>query len=168
MITRLLAAIAFLCLATAAQAQNNWSAPATACIPSHDTIGRYESDTAWVRFLGVETGVLTFTCQMDRFNSGTSTYNLKITYRDSTGMGTSASVRAQLYRMAHGTTSPVLLGEATSNSSAAGNINTVGSSDINHMFDFEANAYWVHVLLKRSNTSQIITLYSLVLDGAAF
>ena len=168
MIIRLLTVLAFLCLASAAQAQNNWSAPASACVPADDAAGRYESDIAFVRHLGTNVDPIALTCQMDRFNSGTSAYNLKITYRDSTGTATSASVLARLYRMAIGTATPIQITEVNSNSSAVTGTNTVASPEFNHTFDFEANTYWVRVVIKRANSSQTVILYSLVLDGTAF
>jgi len=165
MIIRLLAVIALLCLTSTAQAQNAWSAPGRACVPADNAIGLYETGVAYVKHAATETGMITFTCQMDRFNSGTSMWNLKITYRDSTGTAVAGSVVAQVYSMAIGTATPVLLSEVNSNSSPVKATNTLASADLNHTFDFEANTYWVRVTLRRSTTAQTVIFHSVVLDG---
>ncbi len=151
-------------------AQNNWNAPGSVCVPSGDTIAvaNHRTTIGSTKFATGAVGTIELNCPMQRFNSGTATYNLKLTYEDSTGTGTTASVIAQLYRMANASTSPMQLGLVSSNSSAVTGVNTLASSDIAHTFDFEANMYWVRVLVKRAATGEKVLFYSVILDGTAF
>jgi hypothetical protein len=157
-------------LTSAAQAQNNWNAPGSACIPSGETVNAANHSTGIqaTRFATGFTGTIELICPISRFNSGTTTYNLRLTYEDSTGTGTTAGVTALLYNMANASTSAVQLGSVTSNSSAATGVNTLVSANIAHTFDFEANMYWVRVLIKRAATSEKVVFYSVILDGTAF
>lgn len=59
--------------------------------------------------------------------------------------------------MANASTSAVQLGAINSNSSAVTAANTIASAAINHTFDFEANIYWVRVLIKRGATNETVT-----------
>ena len=139
MIARMLAVLAFLSLASAAQAQNVWSAPGSACVPTSSTIGHHLTGLSYVRHAAGETGNVEFMCQIDRFNNGTTTWNLRATYRDSTGADTSAAVLVRLYRMAIGTATPVLISQANSNGSASTGTSVMSSPEFTHTFDFEAN-----------------------------
>lgn len=166
---RISALLTALLLAGPAQAQNNWSSPGSACVPSGESIAAaaHKTSVTSIRFATGAVGQIELVCPIQRFNSATPSYKLKLTYEDSTGKGTTASVTAQLYRMANTTTEAVLLGSASSNSSAASTANTVSSSTINHTFDFEANIYWVRVLIKRGATNETAIFHSVILDGTA-
>jgi len=169
MTIRLLTLLFALCLGSTAGAQNNWSVPGNVCIPSAATIKSdlHRTTLAAVRHAGTKVGTILLTCQMERFNSGTAAWNLKLTYQDSTGTGTTAFVRARLYRMAIGSVTPVLLATVSSNSSASTDVNTASSSELAHTFDFEVNTYWVRVELKRKSSSETVILHSIVLDGTS-
>jgi hypothetical protein len=154
--------------ATAAQAQVGWSSAGTGFVPTGATLGKYESvNAAGIRFTGNEVGNLVFTCSMDRFNSGTTNWMVRISYRDSTGSTTTAAVVARVYRIPISDYAPVSLKTVTSNSSATTTKNTIDSSTFTHMFDFDVNVYFVQVTLSRAASSQIIELYSVVLMAAA-
>ena len=167
MIARLLTVLAFLCLAGAAQAQNVWSVSGPACVPAESATGRYRSGVPFVRHAAGEIGLMVFNCQIDRFNSGTTTWNLRMTYRDTTGSAPAAYIRARLYRMPIGTATPSLIAQVNSNASASTAVNTIPSAQFNHTFDFEANTYWVRVELVRAATNQGIFFYSVVIDGTS-
>lgn len=94
-----------------------------------------------------------------------SSWQLGVTYRDSTGNGTTAIVRARLYRVAAGGTFPTLIAEMNSNSFANTGVTTQRSASFVHAFDFWANSYWVHVDLDRSSTSDVVILHNLHLVG---
>jgi hypothetical protein len=74
-------------------------------------------------------------------------------------------VRARLYRMTIGGTTPVLLATANSNTEADTGINTL-VVDFDHTFVFAESVYWFHVDLDRSSTSQTAILHSLTLRDA--
>jgi hypothetical protein len=167
MITRLFAVLAFLFAVTSAQAQVGWSAAGTACVPNGPTVGKYTSvGAAGVRHAGNNVGSLVFTCSMDRFNSGTTTWVLRLAYRDSTGAAGTASVIARIYHMDKEGFTPVLLATANSNSSSSTGKVIVSSGDFNHTFDFEQNVYFVQVMLSRSAGNQIVQFHSVVLEAA--
>ena len=167
MIIRLLVTIAAMCLATVAEAQNNFSTPASACVPSDDTIefNRHLVGSADVRHATGNVDPIVLFCPIARFNSGTTNWNLKLTYVDSTGTSTAAYVKAYVYQMALGSTTPVLLKIASSDSSAVTGVNTVASPTFAHTFDFEANIYWVRVVLDRTLSSQSVIAHAVYLDG---
>jgi hypothetical protein len=166
MITRLFAVLVFLFAVTGAQAQVGWSAAGTACVPTGATVGKYASvNGAGVKHDGTEVGSLIFTCSMDRFNSGTTFWTLRLAYRDSTGSAGTASVIARLYRMDKNDFTPVQLGVANSNASTETGNNIVFSPDINHTFDFETNVYFVQVTLTRSASNQVVRFYSVVIEA---
>jgi hypothetical protein len=167
---RLLGFLAAMCLATAAQAQNVWSTPGSACTPSADTVAaaNYRTNVESVQHAAGDVGQIVLFCPMPRFNSGTTDWNLTMTYRDSTGTGTGAFVRARVYRAAIGTIPAFMVGVVNSNSSASTVINSLAGPTFTHTFDFEANIYWLQVELNRSSTAQTVFFYSAVLDGALF
>jgi hypothetical protein len=170
MIVRLLALIAALCFASAAQAQNEWSSPASACTPSDATakLGRYKTNVASVQHATSNVDLIVLNCPIARFNnSGTGSWNLKMVYQDSTGAGTAAFARARLYAMGVNSATPFLLTTADSNSVASTGSTLVLSPMLAHSFNFEANIYWVRVELDRTLTSQTVIVHSVSLDGAA-
>ncbi|MGQ0485110.1 MAG: hypothetical protein ACT4SY_07155 [Hyphomicrobiales bacterium] len=169
MIMRLLALLTALCLATAAHAQNNFSTPASACIPTDVAINaaRYRTNLASVQHATGAVGNIILMCPMARFNSGTGSWNLKLTYQDSTGTGTTAFVLAEIYRMAIGTAAPIFLKQVNSNSSAITGLNTVASTLLTHTFNFETNIYWVRVAIVRSLASEIVSFHAVYLDGTS-
>lgn len=153
-----------------AQAQNNWSAPGSVCVPSGASIraGNFDTNQAAVLFSPGALGEIFLHCPIARFNSGTTEYNLKLTYRDSTGTATTGSVRAVLFFSPIGGATPEILGSVTSNTSAVTTLTTLASPVITHTFDFEANIYWLRVVLKRTATNQIVIFHNVYLDGTAF
>jgi len=119
MIARLLASLLFtFCLAGGAQAQVVWSTTANNCVPDDDTIKfeRHKVNIASVEHATGNVGLITLNCRIDRFSDGgVSEWNIKLSYRDSTGTGTTAFVRARLYRMGTGGFDPSVIAGANSN-----------------------------------------------------
>ena len=167
MLTRWFLIIAFTFAATAAHAAVGWSSAGTACAPTCDTVGKYASQNAsGVKFAGTQVGDLVFTCSMDRFNSGTTSWVIKLTYRDTTGAGTTASVTARIYRVPIGTSTPNSLRSVTSNSSAVTTVNTITSTPFTEMFDFDSFVYFAQVIMTRAASSETVHFYTVVLDAA--
>jgi hypothetical protein len=165
MITRLFAILAFVCLATQVHAQG-WSAAGTACVPSGDTIGKYENVTAaGVHHLNGRVGTLIFTCSIQPFDTAVTNWALRLAYRDSTGTAPGAAVGASLYQMAKGTFAPASLKSVTSNSSASTGKTVVSSTALSHTFDFDANVYFVQVTITRTATNQLAQFHSVWLEA---
>lgn len=167
LIFRLLGNLAALCAAGAALAQNVASTPGSACVPSDVAItgALHATGVGSVRFATGATGTITLFCPLARFNSGTTTWNLKLTYQDSNGTDPTGQVLAQIYMTVIGTSAPVLLTSANSNTSASTAVNTVASPLLTHTFDFDANVYWIRITLKRDATNVNVTVHNVVLDG---
>jgi hypothetical protein len=102
---------------------------------------------------------------MDRFDTGTTNWVIKLTYRDTTGTDTTASVVARIYSLPIGSSSPNSLKSVSSNSSAVTTTNMITSTSFNHAFDFDTNVYFAQVTLSRTGTQTVI-FYSVVLDAA--
>jgi len=83
-----------------------------------------------------------------------------MTYRDSTGTGTSAFVRARLYRMPVGKTNTNVLAEVHSDGFSDTSTVLHTSEEFNHSFDFGGNVYWVRVELDRSTTGEVVIIHS--------
>ena len=169
MIIRLLTFVAAMCIASVAAAQNTFSTPASVCVPSDLTIrlDQHALGPASVQHAANKVGGLILFCPVPRFNNGTTDWNLRLLYQDTTGTSNAAYVRAYIYRMAIGTTTPVILAVANSDASGNASLNTISSAQFTHTFDFEANMYWVRIDLARTLTSQTVIAYSVVLDGTA-
>jgi hypothetical protein len=166
MITRILAIIVFFGLTSAAHAFSivAWGAAGTTCVPDRGTINKFEAvNPATLRHLGAQVGSLLFTCNVERIDSLNQSWSLRITYRDSTGMGATASVVAQLYRIPLQGFSPILVGTASSDSSGAMGSTTL-ISPFSHTFDFEANSYFVRLALTRAASTEIVRLSSVSIE----
>jgi hypothetical protein len=167
MIIRLLTLLAVLCFAGAAQAvQISWSIPAAGCVPSDATtkFNRHLVVNGTVQHAAGNVDLIELTCPITQFTTDTTSWNLFLGYRDSTGTGASAFVRARLYSMPLAGGPPVLLATATSNSSASTVAGYVPSLVFGHTFNFSSNSYWVRVELVRSATSQTVIFRSLLLE----
>jgi hypothetical protein len=152
----------------AAQAQNVWGTPGSTCVPTNTTIasGLHLTGIASIKFAAGKTGTMVFLCPIFRFNNGTTSWTFDLTYEDSTATGPGAFVLAQLYRMPHGSATPVLLASVNSNTSGVATLNTLPSPSFNHTFDFEANNYWARVSLKRATTVQNAVFHTILLNGS--
>jgi hypothetical protein len=158
--------LGFLCLASTAQAQVGWSSAGTACVPSAATIGHHaNTGAAGVKFNATDVGTIVFTCSMDRFDTGTTNWRIKLTYRDSTGTGTTAQVLGRVYMLPIESTTATVLKSLSSNASAATVNNTIVSTAFTHPFDFDTNVYFVQVTLTRAASSENVTLFSVLIEA---
>ena len=166
MIARLLTLFFAGCLAGAAHASVLWSTPASGCVPVDATIkfDRHSVGNASVQHAQDDTGTIVLTCPIAPFSPTGGDWTLRLTYRDSTGTAAEAFVRARVYRMSHGSGTPVQLGTANSDSSASTVRHTVESRPIAHTLNFEASVYWVRVELVRDTAAQNVVFHSLALD----
>ena len=166
---RSLTLLAAICFAGAAQAQNMWSMPASGCTPDSTTIlaNRHSVSFASVKHATGNVDSIVLHCPISRFVSSTTSWKLKLTYRDTTGTNAEAFVRAQLMGNAIGTAGSFNLAVVNSNSSASTAVSTVSSAAFTHTFNFETNVYFVRLDLDRSLDTQNVIAYSVVLDGQA-
>jgi hypothetical protein len=162
---RLTSFLAALCIAQAAQAQETFSTPAAGCVPDDATIRNNRSlvGNASVRHAAGVVDPIVLTCTISALDSGSENWNLRMTYRDSTGTGTDAFVRVRLYRMAIGGATPFLLATVNSNDDDATVLNTLQES-FEHPFNFTTNTYWFHIDLIRATTGQNVTLHTVTLS----
>ena len=167
MILRLLTLSLAFCFAGAAEAAIAWSAPGSSCVPAHTTtkFDRHRTGIASVRHAGRNVDPIFLVCEIFGLRIGATTWNLRLVYTDSTGTDTTAIVRARLFTMAPDNPTPVLLAQASSNSSASTEANTVGSREFTHMFNFQTNIYWVRVALDRSSSTENVTFHAVFLEA---
>ena len=161
---RLLLLFFAVCFAAPAMAQG-WSMPGSGCVPNDITakFERHLHGNATVQHAPANVDLIIVTCPVTGITNETTNWVVSLTYRDSTGTGAQSYVLARLYRMAVGTTNPVLLAQVNSNKSPAIGISTVNSPPFTHTFDFTDNVYWIRVQLDRAATNQLAILYSVAL-----
>ena len=163
MLNRFVVLIFALSFATAAHAQTRGS-PAVICSPDAQTVasGGLKTNLASIQFDTGATGTLTLNCQLERFDSGTAAWVLRLVYRDSTGTDLAAHARARVYRMPIGGTTATLMGTAFSNTSATTTNTSILSPEFTHPFDFAANVYWIRLdLMRVGNQTVVIHSYNL-------
>lgn len=167
MFIRVSALIAAMCFASAAQAQNMWSTPASACTPDATTIkfDRHAVSFASVQHAPGNVDPIILHCPIPRFSTTTTAWKLKLTYRDSTGTDSAAFVRAQLLGNAIGTAGSFNIAVVNSNSSANTAVTSVSSTTFNRTFNFETHVFFIRLDLDRTLDTQTVTAYSVVLDG---
>jgi len=163
MLNRFVVLIFALSFAAAAHAQTRGS-PAVTCSPDAQTVagGGLKTNLASIQHNTGATGTLTVNCQLERFESGTTDWVLRLVYRDSTGTDPAAHARARLYRMPIGGTAITLMATAFSNTSATTTNTSILSAEFTGQFDFPTYVYWIRLDLKRDgNETVVIHSYNL-------
>jgi hypothetical protein len=167
MISRLFAIIALVLVTGGAQAETIiWNAPGAACVPNATSVKNVRNfGAASVGHLGVRTGALVFTCAIERFDTATDGWVLGMAYRDSTGTGTAASVVVRLYRLPKTGFVPIQLAALSSNAfTATGNAVSGSTNSFTHLFNFDANAYFIRVSITRGAKTQVARLHSVWIE----
>jgi hypothetical protein len=170
-IIRFLALLFAVCFAGAAEAQVPqivWSAPASICVPADATtkFNRHKVNLESVQHAIDNVDLITLNCPISYFQAGSITgWQFSVTYRDSTGVGATAFVRARLYRVPAGGTAPIFMAEMNPNAFANTAVTNQRSPGFIHQFKFAENSYWVHVDLDRTSLSDVATLYNVFLVG---
>ncbi len=166
----LLLAAALLLLASSAQAQTLWSAPAATCVPGDPAIqsNRYFISAGSVKYNANSSGLITLYCPVQNIylsygnclDSNQDTYAcpvlnspnvLRLTYADGDGIGGSVSVMAQLLRLslADGVISSVPGAFVNSNNNVS-TAQTSLSASFSHVFDLTNYTYYVRVDMSRA------------------
>lgn len=169
MLPRLFALLFFVvCLPAAAEAQVRWSSPANVCVPDGATIQfhRHRTSNEIVFHQAGNLDQITLNCSVGFFNTGAfKNWRLGLLYRDSTGAGATAFIRARIFRKAASVAGWVLMREINSNSFAATGTTSQQSATFLHEFDFAANHYWVQVVIDRSAASEVALFHGVFLVG---
>lgn len=148
----------FILGATSAHAGNYaWSSTASACTPepSSVSLASFDSVSGTVQFAAGQTGTIKLTCAVSGFDKNfltTTVDRLQISHVDYQG-GTACRVRAHLLRLAH---KPPLSGATIASvSSTDTGSNTYASAvqAFTHSFNFDANYYWVQLVVERNSTA---------------
>jgi len=171
MAARILTLLFALCLATAAKAVVPlvmWSAPGSVCVPADATIkfNRHKVGVVAVQHAPDNVELVTLNCPIaGSLAGGVTDWHRGLMYRDSSGTGPSAFIRARLYRLPAGDVTPVLMAEVNSNSFPIATGTVQQSGVFTHTFNFAANSYWIHVDLDRSLLTDVVVLYKVSLIG---
>ncbi len=163
-----LTALATFSFAIPSQAVTLWGTNASACTPLSGTTSakRHKSGATSVEFASGKTGEIVLICPVAKYLSGTGAWKIAMTYSDSTGPGTSASVKAQVFKLGQHEISPTLLGTVVSESSPSTNDTTLNSESFAHQFFEDDSAYWVRITLKRNATSKKVKIHSVfIIEG---
>jgi hypothetical protein len=159
--------IVIVCLPGAAEAQVAWSLPANVCVPdgATTTFNRHRTSNEIVFHAEGNLDLITLNCSVGSFAAGGSNrWRLGLLYRDSTGAGAGAFIRARIFRKAAAVGGPVLMQEINSNSFANTGATSQQSAIFTHVFNFAANSYWVQVVMDRSAASEILLFHGLFLN----
>jgi hypothetical protein len=164
MIIRLFFLATFICFANVAQAQILLHVPASSCTPDSVTIrsNRHVTANGSVKHAAGNVDKITLICPITPFVTGHTDWVILLTYVDSTGESTAASVRAQLFQMTIGTDTANLIATVTSNLSDETTVETE-LRRFTHTFAFDGNSYWIRLELSRADASQTVIAYSVAL-----
>lgn len=161
-----LAVLVQLAGATGAAAATYWSAISTGCVPDAPSIqgNRYKpsSDTT-IRHQGKNLKRISLICNVAPNPSGAPPNLLTLTYRDTTGTGTKAYVRAQLFSVDRATASKNLVASISSDTSSETVLGRVQESFV-HTLDFNTNFYFVKIDMDRSASTQAVSAVGVGLD----
>jgi hypothetical protein len=166
MTARLLAFLTVLCFAGAAQAQFDWIMTPNVCVPTAATVatGNLQTNADSVQFAAGKTGQIILNCRIEPFDTGGNTqWSFQMTYQDSTGANTAASVRAIIYSVFVGGSPAVVMGINSNSTGATSGGFTTSGLPFTHTFDFNGSAYWVRVILRRAATNQVVVLQNMAL-----
>jgi hypothetical protein len=141
--------------------------PATTVAACQKISGPAKISTVKVRFKTGATGKIVLACPIDSLaiDSANPTRRIVLHYRDQTGTGTAASVRAKLFA-ANSTTGAVTitpLFDSNDNSATAydSQISTVDLPE----FDTDSSSYSVQIELRRSNASRAVEFHGFTFVG---
>ncbi len=162
-----MAALALAFAALPAQAETQWGINPNSCTPSGSTIAKklLKSGFQGPEFAGDKTGQITLFCPVAGTITAQKLWTLRMTYQDSTGTGTGASVRADLFYIQDGEDSSSIPLSVNSDSATAKNLTTLDSSPAIMSFDFTQTAWWVRIILKRTKPTQRVRINSVFIMG---
>lgn len=134
-----------------------WSAIATGCVPDAQSIqgDRYRpSGDSMIKHKSGNVARIVLICAVQPHTSVGNPALLTMTYIDSTGAGSKAFVKAQLFAVTRATGLKTLLATVNSNSSSEDSLDEAASPSFAHSLDFDLNYYFVRIEMDRSATGQ--------------
>ena len=153
----ILVALGFLSLGgpSAHAVDGEWTTVASACIPDEASAGIYQFEQARFEFLGASTGQIVARCnitdQADFSEGNTGWSRMDVTYDDPDGFFNNSRVRVQLRRVHETTGASSTI--ATFDSNLFGVGQQLQSLNFAHAFNFGDYAYYLTILLDRTNAS---------------
>lgn len=149
-----------------------WQANGGGCVPTDATIrnNQYFTVTAAgrVKYKGNGTKPLVFSCPVTCFNANVNGDGivLRLFYQDPDGSGDGFKVEARLMSFAKSDGTLTEVSKVTSNKAGQWNDS---SSSVDGVIDMNANLYWVEVVIKRTNPSNLVVEFNGVsLEGVIF
>jgi hypothetical protein len=160
-------AVALVLAVAPAQAETQWGINPNSCTPSGSTIAKHllKSGFQGPEFAGDKTGQITLFCPVTGTITAQKLWTLRMTYQDSTGTNTSASVRVDLFNIQDGEDSSSIPLSVNSDSATAKNLATLDSPPAIMSFEFTQTAWWVRIILKRSKPTQRVRINSIFIMG---
>jgi hypothetical protein len=142
-----------------------WSAAAKGCVPDEGSAGQYSTAGQAVAHLNNSVALIRLICPLNQSIGEASALTLVVTYRDSTGTGTSAKVTASVQRISRLTGNGATVAAFTSNSSEATGV-VKGSAEFTHTFNFDTSYYFVVLQLDRTVVSEIVQVFGVAIENA--
>jgi len=151
--------VALCCLSfagpSAHAADGEWTTVASACVPDEDSVGIYQFEQARFEFSGASTDQIVARCNItdpaDLSGGNPGWSRMDVTYNDPDGFFSNSRVRVQLRRV-HETT-----GASSTIATFDSNLFGIGQQlqflDFAHAFNFRDYAYYLTILLDRTNAS---------------
>jgi hypothetical protein len=133
-----------------------WTTVASACTPDEDSLGRYDSQNSNLSHRGGAVGGIAARCNivnLTAFGAGDHQV-LEVVYRDQDGPGVSYHVQAFLKFVKNVDGSNPTIVVFDSNLFPASSATQTRRVLFAHHFNFTPNAYYVTLIIERTNTAQ--------------
>ncbi len=167
MFRQLFCAAALVFLATWQHAAAQTAFPATTVAACQKISGPAKTSTVKVRFKTGATGKIVLACPLDStaMESGAATKRLVMHYRDATGTGTAASVKAKLF-MSNSSTGAISITPLFDSDDYAATTYDDQVSPVNlPTFDPDNFTYSIQIELRRTKSSKVVEFHSFTVVG---
>jgi len=150
-------ALSFLLFAgpSAHAANGEWTTVASACVPDEDSAGLYQFEQARFEFSRASTGQIVARCNItdpaDLFGGNPGWNRMDVTYNDPDGFFNNSRVRVQLRRVHKTTGASATI--ATFDSNLFGVGQQLETLSFNHAFNFVDYAYYLTLILDRTDAT---------------
>ncbi len=141
-----------------------WSSAAGGCVPYAQSVNakRYVNSGYYIAHRGANVDAINLICPITDALIAGPIWRIEFTYMDSTGFGPGASAVAKIMSQSRTTGVAAQVVKFSSDSLAVAAI-TKGDKPFTHTFDFDANVYFVHIILDRANPNQDVRAYSVAI-----
>jgi hypothetical protein len=148
-------------------ASTYWSAVPSSCVPDSATAaaGLFTNTLSVpTDFKSSAIGGMVFNCLVSPNAAGALPNQLALTYRDSSGASTSATVSAELLRVLKYNGSSAIIAKVSSDTSAVTGTQKLLSPSFTHQLDFDGSYYVVRLYMYRSSIRQAVKSYGVALE----